>query len=117
MPTVKRTMTIMFTRDTSREMIKLKQPLSIKDRWRVLTAGCSIEDLGNVVALAPIKFAEQVPDLVPGLPEYLPIYSYEWGRSKYTMSRMYHGKPILVRLLTDADFARWAVQQANPHNI
>lgn len=113
MPIVKRTMTVEFMRDTSREVIPLHQPLPIKDRQRVLTAGCSVEDLDNVVALAPVRYAEQIPDLIPGLPEYLPVYSYEWGRSAFTLSRIYQGNPILVRLLTDADYARWIVSIAN----
>lgn len=106
-------MTVQFEQDKSREVIPIKSPIPLKDRRIILLGGCEPEDLNNVVALAPVKYAEKCSEIEPPLPDYLPVYSYEWGRSKITIHRIYHNQPITIHLLTDADFARWTVSIAN----
>ena len=111
-PTVSQIVSVQFALDNSRKPIVMDHPLTEDEKRKILLSGWINQDLENVVVMAPIRYAENESDFAFSLPSYLPIYSYEWGRSKYTIQRRYHNNIVSVHLVTDADFARWALNTA-----
>ena len=109
---VSQCVSVHFELDKSREPIKMEQPLSPQKKYEIHASGWTNSDLENCVVMAPIKYTEDVDWL--HLPAYLPIYSYEWGRSKYTIQRRYNNNIVSVHLVTDLNFAKWAISVVNP---
>ena len=117
MPIISRIVSAQFTRDENRDMIKLDHTLTPSERYQIFQSGWTTQDLESCVAMVPIKYQDSEPEFKKVLPVYLPVYSYEWGRSKYIIQRRYQNDIISIHLVSDANFASWAVQQADPYNI
>ena len=102
------TVYVHFERDESRDIIIFNQPLTSTERSLFYASGYNDIALENCVAMVPIKYPEDHTDsfYFTVLPQYLPLYSWEFGRSSYTLQRTLSDNNVLtLNLYSDTNWA------------
>ena len=116
------TVYVHFERDESRDVIIFDHTLTSDEKQLCYDSGYNDIALENCVAMVPIKYTGNYTHTyyTSVLPKYIPIYSWEFGRSCYTIQRTCNDRRdgispfvLTLNLYSDVEWAKWTRDLAN----